>query len=192
MSHIFTLFIEFFEKNSFCPKKGVSGVPYLKIGTWEFYEMHIKFKHLGPLVMWNCQNPWKWKWPLFRTVCGIQPGSNFLVELVCTTAASKVFEVHRSILRYVTLHKLPRARRQSITLTVSKVNSCSAALDWFPLWALVVMFLSSCSLGLIWPQEQTQAHRHNLNTNYHWSLHLPMNEVFRARVHDALQEMKGK
>ena len=46
----------------------MSGVPYLKIGTWEFYEMHIKFKHLGPLVMWNCQNSWKWKWPLFRTV----------------------------------------------------------------------------------------------------------------------------
>ena len=74
LSHNFAPFIEFLEKNQFCPKKGVSGVPYLKIGTWEVYVMHIKFKHLGPLVMWNCQNSWKWKWPLFQTVNGMSPG----------------------------------------------------------------------------------------------------------------------
>ena len=55
--------------------------------------------------------------------CGIKPGSNPLVDLVCTIAASnsKVFEVHRSILRYVTLHKLQRARRQSIHCMQSEV-----------------------------------------------------------------------
>ena len=30
--------------------------------------MYIKLKHLGPLVMWNCQNLWNWQWPFFRTV----------------------------------------------------------------------------------------------------------------------------
>ena len=47
-------------------KKGVSGLPYLKISTWKFCETCAKLKHLGPLVMWNCQisqdreSPQKW------------------------------------------------------------------------------------------------------------------------------------
>ena len=68
-------------------KKGVSGLPYLKISTWKFCETCAKLKHLGPLVMWNCQisqdreSPQKW------TVLGL------LIDLL----ACKVSPLERSI-----------------------------------------------------------------------------------------------
>ena len=58
----------FYKKILILTQKWVSGMPYLKKRTWEFHEMHIKLKHLGPLDMWNYQNSWKWKWPFFWTV----------------------------------------------------------------------------------------------------------------------------
>ena len=47
----FVRFYEFYKKKLILPQKGRSGVPYLKNSSCEFYEMHIKLKHLGPLVM---------------------------------------------------------------------------------------------------------------------------------------------
>ena len=60
LPHIFAQKLKKFKKSSILLKKGVSGLPYLKKGTWEFPKMYTKLKHLGPLVMRNYRNLQAW------------------------------------------------------------------------------------------------------------------------------------
>ena len=50
------------------PRKGMSGLPYLKKSAVEQYKMHLILKHFGPLIEWHYQNSLKPKWPQKPTV----------------------------------------------------------------------------------------------------------------------------
>ena len=63
--------MKYSKKSSILFKKGVSGLPYLKILSVESPKMYLKLEHSEPLILWYCQNLLKSKSSFQRAVAGI-------------------------------------------------------------------------------------------------------------------------